>query len=240
MTRGTGPGDAETGRLVPRPAVSHGKILPGLHALDIDENRDALLYVPASYRPDQPAPFVLSLHGAGGNEQSGLYPLHELADEFGIILLSPASRGRTWDVILGGFGPDIAFITKALTVAFDVCAIDPGRMAVAGFYDGASYALSLGITNGDLFPTVLAFSPGFAAPGRAHGGPRFFISHGLRDGVLPINQTSRRVAPMLRDAGYAVTYLEFDEVHVVPTEAAREALSWFLGDSTGSGSIAAP
>src|SRR5947207_6297217 len=43
-----------------------------------------------------------SLHGAGGNEQSGLYPLHELADEAGFVLLAPAARRQTWDIILGG------------------------------------------------------------------------------------------------------------------------------------------
>jgi len=35
-----------------------------------------------------------------------------------------------------------------------------------GFSDGASYALSVGITNGDLFTHVIAFSPGFVAPAR--------------------------------------------------------------------------
>jgi predicted esterase len=172
---------------------------------------------------------VVSLHGAGGNELLGLYPLHDLADEHGLIVLSPASRGRTWDVILGGFGPDVSFIDKALTMAFDRCAVDQARVAVSGFSDGASYALSLGIMNGDLFPHVLAFSPGFAAPSGQVGAPRFFVSHGTGDPVLPIDRTSRRVVPSLRDAGYDVTYVEFDGGHTVPPKIAREGLAWFLG-----------
>jgi predicted esterase len=35
-------------------------------------------------------------------------------------------------------------------------------LAVSGFSDGASYALSIGPANGDLFTHVMAFSPGFA------------------------------------------------------------------------------
>jgi phospholipase/carboxylesterase len=222
------------GILRARPGQPTGSISPGLHRIGLDAERDAALYVPAGYRADRPAPFVLSLHGAGGNELFGLYPLQDLADEAGIILLSPASRDRTWDVILGGFGPDIAFIDAALAWAFERCAVDPARIAVSGFSDGASYALSLGITNGDLFPSVLAFSPGFAAPAGQNGVPRFFVSHGTQDNVLRIDSTSRRVVPDLRDAGYDVTYVEFDGGHTVPEEIARQGLDWLLA-STNAG-----
>jgi predicted esterase len=129
----------------------------------------------------------------------------------------------------------VVSIDQLLAHVFSVCTVDPARLAVAGFSDGASYALSLGITNGDLFSSVMAFSPGFAAPGREHGAPRFFISHGTRDEVLPINRTSRRVAPMLDDAGYDVTYLEFDGGHMVPPEIAREAMIWFPGPGESPG-----
>lgn len=39
-------------------------------------------------------------------------------------------------------------------------AIDPAHVAIGGFSDGASCALSLGLVNGDLFTHVMAFSPG--------------------------------------------------------------------------------
>lgn len=216
------------GRLLARPGRPTETVSPGMHSLGLAGGRDAILDVPSGYQPEHPAPFVLSLHGAGGNETAGLFPLQALADEAGLILLSPASRGRTWDVILGGFGPDIDFIDNALAATFSRCAVDLTRMAVAGFSDGASYALSIGIANGDLFPNVIAFSPGFAAPGREHGEPRFFVSHGTRDAVLPIDRTSRRAVPQLEEAGYDVEYREFDGPHTVPPEIAREAVSWFL------------
>ena len=46
----------------------------------------------------------------------------------------------------------------------------------------ASYALSLGIANGNLFSHVLAFSPGFLAPAGQTGSPRICVSHGTQDG----------------------------------------------------------
>jgi phospholipase/carboxylesterase len=196
--------------------------------------------VPVGYRPEQPAPFVMSLHGAGGNETSGLYPLRDLSDEAGLILLSPTSRRTTWDVIRGGYGPDVSFIDRALVAAFARCAVDLDRLAVAGFSDGASYALSLGITNGDLFGHVMAFSPGFMAPADQRGEPRIFISHGVKDQVLAIDRTSRRIVPQLERAGYDVQYREFDGPHTVPPEIAREALDWFAPVDAEHGPSATP
>ena len=221
----------EEGRLLAHPGAPTASVAPGLHPLGLADPRDALLYVPAGYRPDQPAPFVLSLHGAGGDHQAGLYPLRELADGAGLILLSPASRGSTWDVIRGGYGPDVAFLDRALTQAFTRCAVDPARIAVGGFSDGASYALSLGITNGDLFGHILAFSPGFEAPAGQRGRPRIFVSHGIHDQVLPIDVCSRRIVPRLERAGYDVTYREFDGPHTVPPDIAREALAWLTTET---------
>jgi phospholipase/carboxylesterase len=201
---------------------------PGLWPLDLDEGRDGLLYVPKTYHPGQQTPLILSLHGARGNEQRGIALLRDFADEYGMLVLAPASRGDSWDALLDTFGPDIDYIDRALARTFDLCAADPTRLAVGGFSDGASYALSIGLPNGDLFTHILAFSPGFAPPLVRRGAPKIYISHGTRDGVLPIDVCSRTIVPMVRDAGYDVTYHEFDGPHAVPPEIAREGLDWFL------------
>jgi phospholipase/carboxylesterase len=226
--RGQSGETAQDARLPARPTQPTGDAPLGLQPLGLAGGRDGLLYVPVGYRPDRPAPLVLSLHGAGGNEKGGLYPLESFADEVGLILLSPASRGRTWDLLLDDYGPDVAYIDRALSRTFERYAVDPARLAVGGFSDGASYALSIGLTNGDLFTHVLAFSPGFAAPAARRGAPRLYVSHGTRDEVLPIDACSRRIVPMVRRAGYDVRYHEFEGPHTVPPEIAREALDWFL------------
>ncbi|MDP9019927.1 MAG: phospholipase [Actinomycetota bacterium] len=185
--------------------------------------------MPGQLAPGTPSPMVLLLHGAGGTAEAGLAPLLEPADEAGVVLLSPAAQDRTWDALLGGYGPDVAFIDRALDAAFSRQAVDPDHLAIGGFSDGASYALSIGLVNGTLFSHILAFSPGFIAPGRTSGSPRVFVSHGTADDVLPVGATSRRIVPRLQRDGYDVRYREFDGGHVVPPEIAREALDWFLG-----------
>jgi phospholipase/carboxylesterase len=209
-----------------RPTLEASK--PGLHPLGLGGKRDGFLYVPAGYRADHPAPLVVMLHGAGGNARHALSPWLKLADEAGLLLLAPDSRGPTWDIIAEDrYGSDVAFIERALSQVFERYAVDPERIAVEGFSDGASYALSLGITNGDLFTHVVAFSPGFLAPAAQRGEPGLYISHGVKDEVLRIGPCSRRIVPLLQRAGYTVQYHEFDGPHTVPADIAREALVWF-------------
>ncbi|MBD2101920.1 phospholipase [Leptolyngbya sp. FACHB-261] len=220
---------AAEGRLLARPSQPSGTAPLGLQRLDLDAGRDALLYVPKGYRATQPAPLVLMLHGAGGDARGGLAPLLNLADAAGLILLAPASRRQTWDVLFGEYGPDIAAIDQLLAQTFSRYAIDPTHLAIEGFSDGASYALSVGLTNGDLFTHVIAFSPGFMTPASQQGTPRLYISHGTRDRVLPIDRCSRRIVPQVQRAGYDVLYREFDGPHTIPPEITREALDWFTG-----------
>jgi phospholipase/carboxylesterase len=233
MTRGEerrGAGQASgQGRLEARPAQPTGDAPVGLHTLGLDSERDGVIYVPAGYRPDHPMPLILMLHGANGSGRPGLLRLKELADEAGVVLVAPDSRGRTWDVLLGGYGPDVAFIDRALNQTLGRYAIDRSHLAMEGFSDGASYALSLGLMNGDLFSDIIAFSPGFVAPAGLQGRPRIFVSHGTLDAVLPIDSCGRMIASMLARADYDVSYHEFAGPHTVPPDIARDALSWFLG-----------
>src|ERR687898_2241585 len=211
----------------------------GLRRLGLDARGDHLLYVPTGYRLGNLAPLVVLLHGAGANSRDIMPSLRDLADAAGLILLAPTSREYTWDVIVGGYGPDVEGIDRVLESVFSRYAVDPGRIAVGGFSDGASYALSLGITNGDLFGHVLAFSPGFMAPADQRGEPRIFISHGMKDQVLAIDRTSRRIVPQLTRAGYDVQYREFDGPHTVPSEIAREALDWLVSEHVAAATPAA-
>ena len=203
---------------------------PGLHPIGLGGDRDGVLYLPPDHRAGQSAPLVLMLHGATGNGRRTIESLLPLAEEFGLVLVAPDSRLRTWDVLMGGYGPDIAFIDAALTSVFSRISVDPRRIAIEGFSDGASYALSVGIANGDLFTHILAFSPGFIQPPGQEGVPRIFVSHGRMDPVLPINYCSRVFVPQLQRAGYDVTYEEFDGPHRTPPEVARMGVAWFLGN----------
>src|SRR5215210_9462776 len=144
------------GRLRARPSGAGGEAPVGLRLL---EPGGSYLYVPAGYRARRPAPLAVLLHGAGEDARDGLALLRQQADEARLILLALSSQGPTWDLIFGRgrYGPDVAAIDEALEQTFSSYAVDPECIAMGGYSDGASYALSLGTTNGDLFTHVLAF-----------------------------------------------------------------------------------
>ena len=208
----------------PQPVHAHSA-QPGFHAL----RGGGFLYVPAAYRPEQTAPLVVILHGAGGEAQHAIDLLRPAADRDGLLVVAPQSLGSTWDAIRGASGADARQIDLDLAEVFSRYSVDPQKVVVAGFSDGASYALSLGLSNGELFRSIIAFSPGFIPEAESRGKPRVYVSHGTSDPVLPIDLCSRALVPRLRSRGYLVEYREFDGAHTVPQEIVREAVRWLLG-----------
>lgn len=215
-----------SGRLAFRRRASTGSVGGVDGPFGLEAVRDGILYVPDTAAAG--APVMLFLHGAGGSGRRELRAVLGAADRFGAVVAAPDSRGVTWDVIHGGFGPDVEFVDRVLDAVADRCDVDFDRLAIGGISDGATYALSLGLTNGDLFGWILAFSPGGAVPGPLAGKPRVFISHGTQDPILPIDGTSRMLAPALRDAGYDVAYREFEGGHTVPPVVADEGFGWWV------------
>ncbi len=197
---------------------------PGRVTLRVAGETRGLLYLPA--RRARPPGLLLLLHGARGGAEHIIERFEPAAERLGLILVAPESRGRTWDVIEGiAFGPDVAAIDEDLGAVFDEHEVDRERIAVGGFSDGGTYALSLGVGNGQLFRAIIAYSPGYIAAKRLAGRPRVFISHGRSDSVLPIDQTSRRIVPRLRGLGLDVRYVEFDGDHEVPEDIRAAGLA---------------
>ena len=219
--------DPESGHLVSRPGSTVFSARLGLNDLGISSSaRDGLRFVPSTYRPGEALPLLVTLHGAGGDAYAGIQPFLNFAESARVVLVSPDSRNSSWDRRSGGFGVDARFLDNALSDTYLRCDINPTKIGIAGFSDGASYALSLGLTNGDLFDRIIAFSPGFMVPNVRRGKPAVFVSHGTADSVLPIDTTSRVFVPKLKTAGYSVTYQEFDGGHRIPAEASEGAFNW--------------
>jgi len=196
--------------------------------LGLDRDRDAILQLPKS-STDAPLPLLVFLHGATQTAEDMFWYLDSAPDETGVAILAPNARETTWDAITDGFGPDVQFLNSALQRVFKMVAIDPARVAIGGFSDGASYALSLGLINGDLFKRVAAFSPGFVIDGALQGKPSCYISHGTRDQMLPIDRCGRRIAADLKSRGYEVLFREFEGRHEIPRDVMLEGLRWIRG-----------
>jgi predicted esterase len=218
----------ELGRLETRHSAASEPTAPGTHALGIRKARDGVLYLPPQYRPDTPLPLVLLLHGAGGSGAGITQRMRPFADELGIAFVAPDSAEVSWDRA-DRLTRDVAHIDAALAVAFRRINTAPDRVRIGGFSDGASYSLSVGLTNGDLFGRILALSPGFIDPARMRGKPEIYVTHGVRDQILAIERTSRRIVPVLERAGYTVHYHEFDGRHEAPAEICRPAFAWLIG-----------
>jgi phospholipase/carboxylesterase len=229
LERGNGEVSDGDPRLTSRPAFPIEPAPLGATQVDLEIGRDAILYVPESYQSDTPMPLLITLHGAGGSAASW-EPYYEICEARGVIMLAVDSRDSTWDRVRGVFGPDVWFIDTALAWTFERCFVDPTHIALAGFSDGASYALSLGVSNGDLLTHLIAFSPGFMAPtDPIVGSPKVFVSHGVQDAVLSVENTQNVILPSLLTGGYDVTYEEFAGGHNVPRSIGEQAFDWFLG-----------
>jgi phospholipase/carboxylesterase len=218
------PPAADDGRLSARPRAD-GTTSLKTGALGLGSERDGVIQMPGAPSPG-PLPLLVFLHGATQSGAGMLRRIGPAADQSGVVVVAPDSRGMTWDAIRGGFLEDVAFLDRTLTHVFSHLAVDPARVAIGGFSDGASYALSLGLTNGDLFPRVVACSPGFVISAIPHGRARFFVSHGTSDPILPIDRCSRVIVPRLRSMGYDVTFREFDGRHEMPPDVVNEFMRW--------------
>ena len=213
------------GRIAARPKSGVKTSASGSQRLGLAQDRDAILQMPAVV-PSGPMPLLVLLHGAGGSAERQLGRMGTAPSDAGVAVLAPDSRGGSWDAIRGRFGPDVNFLNRALERVFALVSVDPARVVAGGFSDGATYGLSLGLINGDLFRKIAAFSPGFVVEGSPHGRPRVYISHGTRDDILPIDRCGRVIAQRLRASGYDVTMREFDGGHEIPAAIAKEGLEW--------------
>jgi len=217
------------GRLSFTPAEPvEGPLPAGRNHLHISTERDAVLFVPAGISALEMVPLFVMFHGAGGFPEKVLPFLEAHAERDKFLILAPHSMYATWDIVIGGSGPDLERLQQALVEVTSHYRIDNRRLAFAGFSDGASYALSIGITNGDIASHVIAFSGGFMSVFMQEGAPEIFIAHGLRDEQLPIETSGRANAGKLKAAGYDVQYVEFDGLHVIEPDVVSMAVQFFL------------
>ena len=199
---------------------------PGVHEFTLRNGRPVDMRVT---RPgSKPYALIVALHGAGGSPDSALEAFRGAWDVPGLVLVAPAAKGPTWTMLFSDQDLDLESVDFAVAEAWARCPIDRERLALGGFSDGATYALSLGVANGDLFPAIIALSPGGILADERRGTPRIFVSHGTQDDVLPIAGASDTIVPKLRAAKYDVTYRRFRGGHEASTATSAAAVRWFL------------
>jgi phospholipase/carboxylesterase len=225
------------GRLTARVVAPTKTVEPGLSVETVTPSgRPFGLYVPSTYDPSRNWPITVLLHGSGGSGEGMALDFQEYAEASGLVLLTPNSYSVTWDLIaFNEFSVDRAYIDNMLKWAFDRIAVDPARVSISGFSDGATYALWLGLKNGDLFGRIAAFTPCSNVPQTRTGNPEVFISHGTDDQVNEIDECSRITVPRLLEAGYVVQFVEYPSPegngHFVTPEVLTQGMT-FLARET--------
>lgn len=204
----------------PRPA--------GRYRLALAHARDTLLVVPEGLQPDKPVPLLVMFHGAKENAAKALPFLADYASQHRFLLLLPQSTRATWDICMGGYGPDLLRLEKALHRVFDHFAVDPKHVALAGFSDGGSYALSVGLANGDRVSHIIVFSGGFIARHKKTDIPPVFLSHSPEDERLDIDATGNRLHRELLALGADVDFHTFSGGHVIHPGIVKKAMAFFM------------
>lgn len=201
---------AGSARLTVRPReMATGAVTTAAGVQPFDSVLNYLVYVPKTCVGKERVPLVVYLPGGGGTSDMVLNEQRDLADKYGMILLAPQAQAQEsgWDILYKssypgypGLNPerlvtkditspyhDVRAIDSALKLTLQKYAIDPEKIAVAGFSDGGSYALFLGRNNEDVFSRVVGISPFEHFDGSA--GPRnpktrFLVAGGVAEGAV--------------------------------------------------------
>jgi len=221
----------------PRLAAHPAATVTGLKVGETPLANGAVAYLPAKLLAG-PAPLLILLHGASGYPIGFLQGMEPIADKRGLILLYPNSLGPTWDFIQNLAADrdpwrdhtDADRLNESLDDLFSRAAIDPARVVLLGFSDGASYGLSLGLANPQLFTAVVGLSPGmFVPPGGIDRHQRVFVAHGRGDHILSFQNTSDTIVRELRGRHANLVFRPFAGDHEIDPKVLSEALDFALG-----------
>jgi predicted esterase len=194
----------------------------------------AFLLVPDEIEPGRRYPLVTVLHGAGRQDEALAKAFRDEPEKRQALFLIPRSLDPTWDLVSSPVRHDMEFLEYAYDLIWRRYAIDPARQALLGYSDGASYALSVGLSNPRLFAAVMGWAAGFKVidPGaleRPEPRPRVLLEYGTHDQLFPFDKIALPMRADLERLGYDVTF-RVDEGgrHWPPSDFQPEALDWFF------------
>ena len=195
----------------------------------------AWVVTPPAIEPGRAYPLVVVLHGAGRQDEMIVKGLQ--AERTEAIFVVPRSLGMTWDLIEGTDAPDLRFLDGVLHSLYRRYRIDPAKRALAGYSDGASYALAIGLSNPRTFAAVMAWAAGFLAIDTPNlkpddPKPRVFLEYGTHDQLFPFERVAVPMREVLERMGYPLEF-RVDEggIHWPRREFLHDALAWFLADA---------
>ena len=111
--------------------------------------------------------------------------------------------------------------------------VDPARIALMGFSQGAAACAALLLKEPELARGVAllaGFLPGparqWATPNRL-AGKRIFIAHGIEDDTVPVEE-ARSARDVLAATGAQITYGEYPTAHKMNPQGLRDLKRWLV------------
>jgi phospholipase/carboxylesterase len=194
---------------------------------------------------DGPVPAVVVLHGRGADEQDLLPIARRLPDSLHVLSVRAPDRlqgGYTWyelDLSAGGLHasqPDPDDFRRSLDLlhgfverAVESYDLDPGRVGLLGFSQGAITSLAALIERPERYAWVAALHGYLPAShedraGAAAGTP-VFVGAGEDDRIIPA-QRAERAASILRDAGVDVRFERYPVGHGAAPGEVEDVAEW--------------
>jgi predicted esterase len=196
----------------------------------------ALLLTPDRIDPERRYPLITVLHGAGRREEMLVKAYQEEPGARDALFLIPRSHHPTWDLIATDGRPDLDFLEWAYDLIYRRYPVDPNRQGLIGYSDGASYALSVGLSNPGIFRAVMGWAAGFlvldeASPSAEDPKPSVLLEYGTHDPLFPFERVAIPMREELERRGYAVNFrIDQGGRHWPSGEFQHEALDWFFSE----------
>jgi len=211
--------------------------------IGIDDDRPISIFVPQKLEERYAYPLVVFFHGHGQDESQWLSQMMHLSrrNYVGVALRGPhcilgrnARPGFGWGRDRCSTSAIEDYVTAAIDDVRSHVRIDPRRINLAGFGEGASVALQLGLSLSGRFSKIVAFngwlpnSPiplGFG-PQRMRGlqRPRVLLGHGPED-----VSKSMHAHQLLDAAGLMVDVRAYSSGNRLTPAMLRDADRWFMG-----------
>lgn len=156
------------------------------------KKRRYLLYVPKRYRPDKPAPLVISIHGFAEwpAHQMEISRWNRVAEENNIIVVYPCGSGFPlhWRTAGQGYMDEVQFISGLIDRLEAEYAIDPARIYANGLSNGGGMSFLLAAKLSGRIAAFGGVAGAYLLPWADYNPARpvpAIIFHGVRDPIVP-------------------------------------------------------
>ncbi len=197
----------------------------------------AFLLTPDEIDPARTYPLITVLHGAGRQDEQLSKVFRDEPERRQALFLIPRSVLPTWDLLTGMGRDDLDFLEYAYDLIYRRYPVDAKRQALLGYSDGASYGLSVGLSNPEIFSAVLGWAAGFEVFDREAAAsssmkPRVLLEYGTHDPIFPFERIALPMRANLEQLGYTVEFrVDQGGKHWPSGTFHAEALDWFLGSA---------